>query len=122
MSLPAPAVPPAIAWAVQASPSPPDTPLDDPALYFNRELSWLDFNWRAVHQAMDGRVPLLERVRFLAIAESNLDEFFAKRVGGLLRQWEGGVRQLSPDGRTPGEQLTLIRVAAENMHRTMTTL
>jgi len=122
MDLPAPAGAPEITWAVQASAPPPDTPLDDPALYFNRELSWLDFNWRVVHQAMDARVPLLERVRFLAIAESNLDEFFAKRVGGLRRQWEEGVRQPSPDGRTPGEQLALIRVAAENMHRTMTAL
>ena len=117
-----PAGPGAIPWAAAAKLPDTEVPLDDPSLYFNRELSWLDFNWRVVYQAMDERIPLLERVRFLAIAESNLDEFFAKRVGLLRRQWEEGVRQLSPDGRTPAEQITVIRVAADRMHRTMTRL
>jgi len=81
----------------------------DPSLYFNRELSWLDFNWRVLYQALDDATPLLERLRFLAIAENNLDEFVMKRVGGLKRQREAGVVQTSADGRTPGEQLDLVR-------------
>jgi polyphosphate kinase len=101
--------------AVAPRPVEPDTPLDDPRLYFNRELSWLDFNWRVLYQAVDERVPLLERARYLAIAQSNLDEFFAKRVGGLKRQKQAGVTRLSPDGRTPDEQLLLIRDAVMRM-------
>ena len=83
--------------------------LDDPALFFNRELSEIDFHWRVFYQAKDERLPLLERVRFLAITASNMDEFFQKRVGGLKRQEVAGVTKLSPDGRTPAEQLELIR-------------
>lgn len=93
--------------------------LGDPVLYFNRELSWLDFNWRVLHQARDERTPLLERVRFLSITQSNLDEFVRKRVGGLKRQRAAGVRELSPDGRTPGEQLDLIREAILEMQEAM---
>jgi polyphosphate kinase len=95
--------------------------LTDPSLYFNRELSWLDFNWRVLHQALDVRVPLLERLRFLAITQSNLDEFVRKRVGGLKRQREAGVREPSPDGRSPGEQLELIRRAILQMQQAMST-
>jgi polyphosphate kinase len=98
---------------------PPDSPLDHPHLYFNRELSWLDFNWRVLSQAMDARVPLLERARFLAITQSNLDEFFGKRVGGLWRQKAAGVTRLSPDGRTPEQQLAMIREAALPMQEAM---
>ena len=94
--------------------------LKDPALYFNQELSWLDFNWRVLYLAMDERTPLLERVRFAAITASNLDEFIQKRVGGLKRQQAARVRKLSPDGRTPSEQLALIGEAAKTMHQTMT--
>ena len=93
--------------------------LDHPYLYFNRELSWLDFNWRVLHQAVDERTPLLERVRFLAITSTNLDEFFRKRVGGLKRQLAAGVRALSPDGRTPEEQLALILRAVRPMYQTV---
>ncbi len=100
----------------------PGTPLDDPALYFNRELSWLDFNWRVLYQAIDERTPLLERVRFLSITASNLDEFFRKRVGGLKRQEAAGVRQLSPDGRTPSEQLHLIRAGVLRQYESMNAL
>ncbi len=82
-----------------------------PSLYFNRELSWLDFNTRVLVQALDERVPLLERVRFLCIAAANLDEFFRKRVGGLKRQVEARVTTLTPDGRTPAQQLALAREA-----------
>ncbi|MGH7465620.1 MAG: polyphosphate kinase 1, partial [Longimicrobiales bacterium] len=113
----------AVGFVIPRSVSPrhvePGTALDHPYLYFNRELSWIDFNWRVLYQAMDSRVPLLERARYLAIAQSNLDEFFAKRVGGLKRQKQAGVTQLSPDGRTPDEQLTLIREAVLQMQDAM---
>ena len=88
-------------------------------LFFNRELSWLDFNWRVLYQAMDPRTPLLERARFLAITQSNLDEFFAKRVGGLKSLQAAGVSTPSPDGRTPGQQLELVWSATAEMQRRM---
>ena len=91
-------------------------------LLFNRELSWLDFNWRVVHQARDERIPLLERLRFLSIASSNLDEFFRKRMGGLKRQLAAGVQHPSPDGRTPGEQLRMAREAVLEMNRTLSSI
>ena len=80
-----------------------------PSLYFNPELSWLDFNWRVLYQAMDERTPLLERLRFLAITENNLDEFVMKRVGGLKRVLGAGVVKPSLDGLDPAEQLDLVR-------------
>jgi polyphosphate kinase len=110
-------VPTRIPQATSAQRVPRNAPLDHTSLYFNRELSWLDFNWRVVYLAMDERTPLLERVRFLAIASSNLDEFFRKRVGGLKRQLAAGVRGLSPDGRTPDQQLALIARAVPRMYR-----
>ena len=82
--------------------------LDDPSLYINRELSWLQFNWRVLEEALDERHPLLERVKFLAIFASNLDEFFMIRVSGLRRQVTGGVLEVPPDGMTPSEQLAAI--------------
>lgn len=94
--------------------------LSDPALFFNRELSWLDFNWRVLQQARDLRLPLFERVQFLSITQSNLDEFVRKRVGGLQRQVDAGVTELSPDGRTPREQLDLIRSSLLEMQEAMT--
>ncbi|HEX6748793.1 MAG TPA: polyphosphate kinase 1 [Longimicrobium sp.] len=108
--------PHAIPRAVRPRPVPRGADLDNPALYFNRELGLLDFNWRVLAQALDTRTPLLERVRFLAIASSNLDEFFQKRVGGLKGQLAAGVQALSTDGRTPAEQLELIGNAALEMH------
>ena len=105
---------------VRPRPVPEDASLKDPTLYFNKELSWIDFNWRVLHLAMDDRLPLLERVKFVAITASNLDEFTQKRIGGLKRQEAAGVRELSVDGRTPGEQLALLREATLLMHRTMT--
>ncbi len=108
--------------ATSPRPVPRNASLDHPTLYFNRELSWLDFNWRVLYQAMDTRMPLLERVRFLAITSSNLDEFFRKRIGGLKRQKLAGVRALSPDGRTPQEQLELCRAAVRPIFRTLTKL
>lgn len=91
-------------------------------LLFNRELSWLDFNWRVLHQARDQRVPLLERLRFVSIATSNLDEFFRKRMGGLKRQLAAGVQRPSPDGRTPGEQLRMAREAVLEMNRALSSV
>jgi polyphosphate kinase len=105
--------------AVNPRELPPEVPLDHPHLYFNRELSWIDFNWRVLAQAIDERVPLLERARYLAITQSNLDEFFGKRVGGLWRQKVAGVTRLSPDGRTPEQQLALIREAVLSMQGAM---
>ena len=74
----------------------------------NRELSWLDFNARVLHEALDDRTPLLERVKFLAIVSTNLDEFYMVRVGGLRRHVATGRAHLSSDGLTPHEQLELI--------------
>lgn len=79
--------------------------LSDPSLYLNRELTWLEFNRRVLHEGTDSRNPLLERLKFFAIIGSNLDEFFMKRVGGLKLQVAAGVRELTVDGRTPQEQL-----------------
>ena len=78
------------------------------ALYFNRELSWLDFNDRVLHEALDERTPLLERVRFLGIVSSNLDEFYMVRVAGLRRQVAASVTAAPPDGMTSREQLEAI--------------
>jgi polyphosphate kinase len=78
---------------------------EEPERFLNRELSWLDFNARVLALAEDPLVPLLERVKFLAIFSQNLDEFFQVRVAGLLDQVVAGVSRISPDGRTPREQL-----------------
>jgi polyphosphate kinase len=79
------------------------------APYVNRELSWLDFNARVLHEARDERNPLLERAKFLAIFASNLDEFFQVRVSGLMEQVAAGSAKRSSDGRTAAEQLAVIR-------------
>ncbi len=86
-----------------------DESLEDPSLFFNRELNWIEFNRRVLEEAMDPSVPLLERVKFLAIFSTNLDEFFMIRVAGLLRQLNLGALEAPPDGMTPTEQLVLIR-------------
>ncbi len=78
-------------------------------LFFNREYSWLEFNERVLHEACDERTPLLERVRFLTIYVSNLDEFVMKRVGGLKSQAESSFTFRSIDGKSPKEQLVKIR-------------
>ena len=79
--------------------------LKNAGYYLNRELTWLNFNFRVLHQAEDDRVPLLERIRFMAIVSSNIDEFFMKRIGGLKQQVGAGIQQQTIDGRTPDEQL-----------------
>src|SRR5215470_16467208 len=88
-----------------------------PALYLNRELTWLAFERRVLHEALDTRNPLLERVKFLAITASNLDEFFMKRIGGLKHQVAAGVQEPTVDGRTPQQQMLvteLLRLLAEH--------
>lgn len=79
--------------------------LDDPQYYFNRELSWLEFNRRVLHEAIDPRNPLLERVKFAAIFSANLDEFFMVRVASLQRHVEAEITTRTPDGRTAQQQL-----------------
>src|SRR5579859_3235618 len=86
-----------------------DEALRDPALYLNRELSWLDFNDRVLQLAEDERVPLLERVKFCAIYTTNLDEYYMVRVAGLRDQIDAGVETPSQDGHTPSETIALIR-------------
>jgi len=79
--------------------------LDDPSLYFNRELSWLEFNRRVLEEAQDSTVPLLERLKFLAIFESNLDEFYMVRVGGLQQKVQLGIGYGSGADRTPVKEI-----------------
>jgi polyphosphate kinase len=87
----------------------PERELRDVEYYFNRELSWLDFNDRVLQLAEDPDIPLLERVKFAAIYTSNLDEFFMVRVAGLQDQVEAGVSTRLQDGRTPSETIDAIR-------------
>ncbi|QQS55383.1 MAG: polyphosphate kinase 1 [Candidatus Competibacteraceae bacterium] len=89
-----------------AAPSPPTIDPDAPEWYLNRELTWLAFNQRVLHEAQDARNPLLERVKFLAIVGSNLNEFFMKRIGGLKQQIGARVRELTVDGRSPEQQVS----------------
>lgn len=79
--------------------------LDASEYYLNRELTWLEFNKRVLHEAADERTPLLERLKFIAIVSANMDEFFMKRLGGLKQQVGAGVATLTVDGRTPQQQI-----------------
>jgi polyphosphate kinase len=83
--------------------------LSDPGLYFNRELSWLQFNERVLELAEDENVPLLERLKFCAIVSKNLDEFFMVRVAGLHDQIDAGIETPLQDGRTPSQTIEVIR-------------
>jgi polyphosphate kinase len=107
-------------------PEPPPAPdwtrvdpsdLSNPALYINRELSWLEFNQRVLAQAQDSFHPLLERVKFLGITATNLDEFFMVRIATLLKKYRAGIEDLSPDGLNTEQQLILIRRRAHAMMR-----
>ncbi|MFN0095616.1 MAG: polyphosphate kinase 1 [Dehalococcoidia bacterium] len=97
----------------------PEFDLDSPLLYANRELSWLDFNDRVLAEAKDARVPLLERVKFVAITASNLDEFLGKRVGWLKRALRSDARMATVDGLTVGEQLDLVVERSHAQRRAM---
>lgn len=100
--------------------------LNDPSLYLNRELTWLAFNRRVLAEAEEARNPLLERLKFLAIVGSNLDEFFMKRIGGLKQQLGAGMSKKTVDGRTPKEQITacyeLVREQEEIQRQTFESL
>lgn len=98
----------------------PRSPLSHPTatpapVFLNRELSWLAFNHRVLEQAVDHRHPLLERVHFLSIVSSNLDEFFQIRVAGLMQQMDSGVTEASPDGLSPEAQLREIHAAVTQL-------
>ncbi len=100
-------------------PSPIDSPegfdLSAPGRFFNREMSWLAFNWRVLEEASNPRVPLLERVRFLSISATNLDEFYTVRVAGLRELKRAGNTTPAIDGMTPEEQLKLINDDARKL-------
>jgi polyphosphate kinase len=98
-----------------ASAPPPTQNLSEARFFINRELSWLAFNERVVEEGLDPAVPALERLKFLAIASSNLDEFFMIRVAGLKQQLVGHVEESGPDALSPGEQLTAIATRSHEM-------
>src|ERR1700683_2065446 len=85
--------------------------LDHPSLYVNRELSPLEFQRRVLEEARDAGNPLLERVKFLSILSSNIDEFFMVRVAGVMQQIENGVQETGMDGKSPTETLDAIRAS-----------
>lgn len=97
----------------RASIAAPD--LDDPSLYVNRELSHLEFQRRVLEEARDAGNPLLERVKFLSILSSNLDEFFMVRVAGLMQKIDAGVQEIGPDGRTPAETLEAMNASVGSL-------
>ena len=94
-----------LSGSVAAHGSPPEIDPADPQWYLNRELTWLAFKRRVLHEAEDERVPLLERLKFIAMVSGNIDEFFMKRIGGLKQQIGAGVRVLAPDRRSPSRQV-----------------
>src|ERR1700682_1321614 len=116
----APVAPPQPPLSVVPQPEPavtvpPLQNLNDPRFFINRELSWLAFNERVLEEASDPLVPALERLKFLAIFSSNLDEFFMIRVAGLKQQLSGHVEEGGADAMTPGEQLSAISTRVHEM-------
>ncbi|HEX3694320.1 MAG TPA: polyphosphate kinase 1 [Polyangia bacterium] len=107
---------------VSALPVVESVPLDHPSLYLNREMAWLAFNDRVLAEALDPRWPLLERLKFLAIHASNLDEFFMIRVSGLHDQLEAALIETSPDGLSPQDQLKRIGQTVRKQLQTATKL
>src|SRR5690606_31006728 len=97
----------------------PTAPADlrHPSLYLNRELSWLEFNRRVLYEALDPRTPLLERLKFLGIFSSNLDEFFQVRIAGLRQQLAARLGERTADGLTPAEQLHAAAVVVRDLVR-----
>src|SRR5437764_12852763 len=110
---PAPALqPPLMPVSAEAAPAPN---LGDARLFINRELSWVAFNERVLEEGLDAGVPALERLKFLAITSSNLDEFFMIRVAGLKQQLSGHVEESGADAMSPGEQLSAISSRCHEM-------
>lgn len=93
----------------------PDLDVSTPARFLNRELSWLQFNWRVLEEAQNPRLPVLERVRMLSISGSNLDEFYTVRVAGLKELVRNGITSPAADGMTPKEQVAAIDVEARRL-------
>lgn len=100
----------------------PEAEIQGPRRFFNREMSWLAFNWRVLDEASNPAVPLLERLRFLSISATNLDEFYTVRVAGLRALVRAGNPTPSEDGRTPAEQLTMIHADARELMQTQQTV
>jgi polyphosphate kinase len=98
-----------------SAPVTPEGEVTGPDRFYNRELSWLGFNWRVLEEAENLRVPLLERLRFLSISATNLDEFYTVRVAGLRELVRNGHQTPSVDGLSPGEQLALIDMDARRL-------
>ncbi len=99
----------------EITPVVPEFDLHDSQWFLNRELTWLSFNCRVLHEAEDERTPLLERLKFIAIVSGNLDEFFMKRIGGLKQQIGAGMRELTLDGRTARQQVTECYAAVRDL-------
>src|SRR5579864_3887455 len=108
--------------SVLPEPPTPLVALDDPSLYISRELSWVEFNDRVLEEALDPRNPLLERLKFVAIYETNLDEFFMIRVAAIKQQIEAHVVRRSDDGRMPAEHLSAISERLRTSLHTQTRL